>query len=551
MKLRDYQNEGVGNTCQILEAAAGASTLGVAATGLGKTVMFAHVIERRKHLGRSLVIAHREELIRQGASKIELVTGEHCDIEMADERADVHMFRRPNVVVASKDSLHAGRRRRFNPRDFATIITDEAQHSVAASYRDIYDYFRDGNPEIAHFGVTATPDRSDEAALGRVFSSVAFEYDIQYGVHNGWLVPVWLRPVMVEHLDLSRVRTTGGDLNAADIAEIMDDDRVLYEIAEPAFELCRMRRSLVFVPSVDAARRLAQILNAKAEGCAEWVSGKTPKDERRLVLKRFAGGEFSFLVNVGCFTEGFDEPGIEVIVMARPTESRALFAQMAGRGTRTLPGTVEGLATAAERRAAIARCAKPYIEVVDCVGNAGKHNLVCPLDLLGGNYSDEVIKRAKKLAASAGDGCDVMATLDLAKREIEEEREKLLRQQIAAKATYTVTEIDPFDVFAIAPDRVPAYHRGRKPTPAMIDYLQRAGVDAPDKLNFGKAGQLIGAIKERRQTGKAGYVEAKALYLQGKPTDVTAAGGPDYASKLKGFADRFSQSRLSPAGVAA
>lgn len=552
MNLRDYQATATDSTCAALAASAGASTLGVAATGLGKTVVFAHVIKRRRHLGRSLVIAHREELIRQGAEKIEAVTGEHCDIEMADERADSHMFRRANVVVASKDTLHADRRRRFNPKDFATLITDEAHHATAKSYRDVFEYFRESNPDVAHFGVTATPDRSDEAALGRVYQSVAFEYDVRYGVDNGWLVPVWLRTVLVHDLDLSRVRTTAGDLNAADLAEMIEDDRVLYEIAEPAYQLCAGRRSLVFVPSVEAARRISQIFNAKREGCSEWVSGNTPKDERRHTLARFTRGEFSFLVNVGCFTEGFDEPGIEVVVMARPTKSRSLFAQMVGRGTRPLPGVVDGLATPAERRAAIARCAKQRIEVVDCVGNAGRHHLVCPVDILGGNYSDEVVSRARRIAAAAGgEGVDVLASFDLAKRQIAEERELAHRQAIEARARFTVGEADPFDVFALEPDREPAWHKGRKPTKPMLEYLARHGVGHPERLSFSKAGQLIGELKERLAKGRAGYREAAALYADGKPTDVPAANGGEYAGKLKALSDRFSQANLAPKEAAA
>ena len=57
------------------------------------------------------------------------------------------------------------------------------------------------------------------------------------------------------------------------------------------------------------------------------------KDKRRDMLRAYAEGRFQFLVNVDVATEGFDEPGIQLVVMARPTKSRAKYAQMAGRGT--------------------------------------------------------------------------------------------------------------------------------------------------------------------------------------------------------------------------
>jgi hypothetical protein len=62
-----------------------------------------------------------------------------------------------------------------------------------------------------------------------------------------------------------------------------------------------------------------------------------PKDERREILSRFSQGEISVLTNCNLLTEGFDEPRINSVIMARPTKSRLLYAQMVGRGTRLHP----------------------------------------------------------------------------------------------------------------------------------------------------------------------------------------------------------------------
>jgi hypothetical protein len=142
-------------------------------TGCGKTVVFAHIIKQFGSRGRALVVAHREELIDQAAAKIQAVTGEVPDIEMADRHADVHMFRRAGVVVASVQTLLSDKRlHKFRPEDFTLIVTDEAHHATASSYRRIYDYFAQ-NPKCQHVGVTATPDRADEEALGQIYDSVA------------------------------------------------------------------------------------------------------------------------------------------------------------------------------------------------------------------------------------------------------------------------------------------------------------------------------------------------------------------------------------------
>src|SRR5215210_3021349 len=69
-------------------------------TGGGKTVQFAHLAAALQPK-RTLVLAHREELISQAVDKIHRSTGLVADVEMADHRA------RPTaaVVVASVQTL--------------------------------------------------------------------------------------------------------------------------------------------------------------------------------------------------------------------------------------------------------------------------------------------------------------------------------------------------------------------------------------------------------------------------------------------------------------
>jgi hypothetical protein len=44
------------------------------------------------------------------------------------------------------------------------------------------------------------------------------------------------------------------------------------------------------------------------------------------------------LANVAVLTEGFDDPGVSCVAMARPTRSEGLYAQCVGRGTRLAEG---------------------------------------------------------------------------------------------------------------------------------------------------------------------------------------------------------------------
>ncbi len=63
-----------------------------------------------------------------------------------------------------------------------------------------------------------------------------------------------------------------------------------------------------------------------------------PGEARARALADFREGRTQVLTNVGVLTEGFDDPGVSCIAMARPTRSEGLYAQCVGRGTRLHPG---------------------------------------------------------------------------------------------------------------------------------------------------------------------------------------------------------------------
>lgn len=519
MRMRDYQRAAVDAVYAEFEQQS--STLVVMPTGTGKTVVFSHVINRVEE-GRVMVLAHREELIRQAAEKIHAVTGHRPDIEMADYWADQSTYHRSRVVVSSIQTQVAGskggRMIRFHPGDFSLVIVDEAHHAVSPSYRKVLAHYQN-NPDCKVLGVTATPDRTDEEALGKVFGSVAYVYEITDAINDGYLVPIVQRSVVVDGLDFAGMHTVAGDFNRAELAAVMEYEKNLHEIADPTIRIAGDRKTLVFCASVAHAERLAEIFNRHRTDCARWVCGETPKDERQQVLRDYSAGKFQYLCNVGVFTEGFDEPSIELVALARPTKSRALYAQMVGRGTRPLPGVVDGHATAEDRREAIALSSKPVVEIVDFVGNAGKHKLVTTADLLGGNYSDEAVELAAKKQQEAGTPTDVLAGLEEAEKELEQQRkaraEQEKRQRLRGRASYSTSTVDPFDVLDIQPARERGWDKGRKPTEKMVAMLDRNGVKGADQMSFAQAKQLITTLISRSQHDWCTYKQAKLLKRYG------------------------------------
>ena len=523
MRLRDYQEEEAAGVFR--EWADHASTLAVLPTGLGKTVLFAEVIRRMHERGaRAMVLAHREELITQAADKIRRVTGLDAQVEMGEYRVQPYFGEMPPVVVSTVQTQCAGgdgggRMSKFDPQDFGLVVIDEAHHATAGTYRRCIDWYRQ-NPACRVLGVTATPDRADEAALGQVFESVAYKYGVLDAIHNGWLVPIEQQMVTVGSLDFSGIRTTAGDLNQGDLAEVMESERNLQGIAAPTVEICGERRAIIFATTVEQAERLAEIINRYRPDRAAWLCGKTDKEDRRRMLADFKAGRLQFVVNVGVLTEGFDDAGVQVVVMARPTKSRALYAQMAGRGTRPaedIAGRLGDVPTAAERCAMIRASAKPSCLIVDFCGNAGRHKLCCTADILGGSIDDDVVAEVTRRVREGGRPVDMTEELAKAKAEVEarKKREAATRAGLQARAEFLVTKIDPFSEWDITPVAERGWDRNRHFSPKQSQVLlERIGVD-PGKIPYGQGKQLLDEYFRRLQGGYASLKQAALLKKRG------------------------------------
>lgn len=515
-QLRTYQHDAVEAVFKEWEQHH--STMIVMATGLGKTVTFCEVI-RRLHPARAIIIAHRTELIQQACAALERI-GIRSEIEMAENKADASMFFGESTIVASVQSLISGRKdnkrmTKFRPQDFSLLVIDEAHRAVADSFRSVITHFRK-NPNLKVLLVTATPERYDSKALGLVCDSVAYKYDIAEGIEDGWLVPIEQQMIRVGSLDYSHVRTTAGDLNGADLAKIMEDEKNLQGMVGASIEIIGDRPSIAFTSSVRHAEMCCDIFNRHKPGMAAWVSGTTPSDDRARIFKAFRNGETQIIANVGIITEGTDLPRAEVAIMGRPTASRGLYTQMVGRILRPVPGIIDGLTSAYERREAIASSHKGTALVLDFVGNSGKHKLVCTADILGGKYDEEVVKQATEEAQKSQKPAKMSELLKQIKARIERQKaeEAARKARLVAKVQYTKREISPFDAFDIKPRQDSKWDTGRPLSSNQRAVLQKMGVN-PDELNYAAAKQLLIEHFKRREKGLCTLKQAQCLARAG------------------------------------
>jgi superfamily II DNA or RNA helicase len=496
---RPYQAQAIANIRA--ELGRNRSTLLVLPTGGGKTFVFSNVA--RDWPGNVLVLAHRAELIDQARDDLHEVTGEYVAKEKAETYAD-----RARLVVGSVQTLKGARLEWFAERHPPTlVIVDEAHHAVSPSYRAIFDAF----PEAKVLGVTATPDRGDEKALGQVFDSVAFVYEIQDAIRDGYLCQIRVKQVMVGAIDLSNVGTVAGDLHQGELDAVMKAEEVLHGIIAPSgrgdslIELAGERRTVMFCTSVDAAHRAAEIINRYRPGSARAVDGGTHIDTRKAILRDHKAGRYQFLCNVGVLTEGYDDPGVSCIAMARPTKSRALYAQCAGRGLRIRDGKDDCL-------------------LLDFVGNSGKHRLVSALDVLAGKYDDEVIDKARDILEAQGmDGMLAGDALERAQQLVDQAREREAAKRLKLKARgaeRVVIERDPFALLDLSnPEEDPRYAAYRaEATEKQVAFLSKKGIQEAEKLSKRQASAIIARLIKNADEGLATYKQVQALRKRGVDT---------------------------------
>lgn len=517
--LRTYQHDAVEAVFREWETHT--STMIVKATGLGKGVVIGAIVAKSKPK-RSIIVAHRLELIHQLSAHVTSF-GTEVEIEMADKKADASMFQRESAIVASVQTLTSGpkddrRMKKFRPEDFGVLIIDEGHHSVAKTYREIIDHFQQ-NKNLRICFLTATPDRGDDKALGQVCESVAYKYDIAEAIEDGYLVPIEQQMIQTK-IDYSHIRTTAGDLNGADLAQVMEDEEAVQGMVGASIKIIGNRPSIAFTSSVRHAEMCCEIFNRHRSGMAAWICGETPAEERAKILKQFKNGEVQVIANVGIATEGFDAPNTQCIIMGRPTKSRALYTQCVGRGTRALAGTLDELHSAFERREAITESPKPACLVLDFVGNSGKHKLITTADILGGKYDEETRSMAVADVSESGGAVRMADALKKADEKIRARIEQQKRDEAARKAKliaqvqFSAKTISPFDILQITPRKDSSWDRGRPLSDKQKAILRKMGVN-PDDMEQAAARQLLHKHFERMNNGLASIPQLRVLMKAG------------------------------------
>lgn len=351
--LRPYQKtaiEAVNNAFKECD-----SCLMILPTGSGKTWAAASMVSGW-FPRRCLYIAHTDELIIQPYRVFSTAMGILPGIEKAHKKAPLHR----SLTIASIQSLTLTERLERFPRDhFGYIIIDEAHVSISRSYSKVLDYFK-GYKLV---GMTATAFRTDLRPLAKRYQRTAIEIDRQHMINEGWLVPWKVERLHDIEIDFSNIVSKDQQNTESYDTEFSHAlDPYLEEIFTALKEKASGRKILAFLPVIATSKKSADICRQLGIR-AEHVDGKDPR--RRQKIEDFSLGKIDILCNANLLHTGVDFPICDSLLMLKPTGSSVFYNQAVGRILRPLPGTVDGLETAQQRRDAIKNSRKPKAIIYD------------------------------------------------------------------------------------------------------------------------------------------------------------------------------------------
>lgn len=372
--MRPYQQDAIDNV--YAEWARGKRfVVLVMPTGSGKAACLCEVARIEAERGqRVLITAHRQELITQLSTTLARNGLRHQVIAAATTvkyAVRLHMetvgkcFVDPNarVFVASVQSMKVENIANLAAfGDKLTIIGDEFHHYTKQSQTWGKVFTPLDQAGARGLGLTATPCRADGRGLSRETDgygdSMVIGPTMRDLITMGYLSDYRIYcPPSDLHLDRVKTSTTTGDYVERDLKAEIQSSHIVGDIVGHYLRIAPGKRGITFTVGVDMAEEVAEQYRARGVPAIA-VSGRMSDYDRIQALRDLKSGKILQVVNDSVLTEGTDEPTVEVISFARPTQSYGLYCQMFGRGTRISPET-----------------GKDRAIIIDHVGNVMRHGL--------------------------------------------------------------------------------------------------------------------------------------------------------------------------------
>ena len=342
-------------------------------TGSGKTrTSIASLLEynlEKNFLSDNFIIwlAHSDELCDQAKDSFESLWNTYGThdlplIRLKDQKLEEIKKLSGGIIICTYPKLHRMRMNgavsnilEFIRTKLKFIIADEAHMVPAQTFRDSIEfitklnfthliglsatpggYYVDQTQELSNYflknKITITDDNNKELKDDEPISYLQKEKVLSYiKTHqvktdfNFEFTPEEKEKILNsfdEGLSLELIKKMGEDVerNICIFGELSD----LYE---------KQLSTIVFACSLKHTKLLHKICVLSGMKVAK-IDDKTSNQARKKVVKEFKNKEVRIIFNYGVLSTGFDAPGTDAILIARPTTSPIIYSQMLGRGLR-------------------------------------------------------------------------------------------------------------------------------------------------------------------------------------------------------------------------
>ena len=303
------------------------SVLVQAPTGFGKTIIAAFIAQSALSKQKTCwFLCHRKELVIQTSKTFSKFNIDHSYIASGfDFNTNASCF------IVSVQTLK-NRMKDLPQPDL--VIWDECHHVAAKTWLDIKNTLN----QSKHVGLSATPIRLDGEGLKQCFDDLVLGPDIKWLITNKYLSDYYY--YATAELDLSGVKSIAGDYQKNQLSSVMEKSHLVGDIVQHWLKHAAGLTTLVFASSVNHSKKICeQFISNNIQ--AEHIDAKTDKNERIKLSNDFCSGKFKVLSNVDLMSEGVDlaalsgqQVTIECVILARPTQSLALYLQQVGRALR-------------------------------------------------------------------------------------------------------------------------------------------------------------------------------------------------------------------------
>ena len=327
MPLRDYQQTAKKNVQDRFAKGANGVLLTLP-TGAGKTRVFTDITKDDVEAQQKVVIlVHRETLLDQAVKNLKEEGLFHGVIQACDSTAPL-----APVQVASVDSLQT----RQLPWEPDRFVVDEAHLGKANRYMSLFRRYWLAKRLL----VTATAHRLDRSSFADVADCMVAGPTIQELIDHP-KGPYLVNPIMVTGSVVNIPRTmlsSYGDYNIKDLERHMV--KFVADIVKTYIDKAMGRRGIVFAVSVAHSKLIRDAFMAAGIE-ARHIDGTMPKEQRKTIIEMHQAGYFPILTNCMLLSEGYDDPQVSYVGLARPTESLPLYIQQGGRCLRIYPGKTD------------------------------------------------------------------------------------------------------------------------------------------------------------------------------------------------------------------